>query len=159
MSNRASGGVLAASLITAAIVGFGGGAMLASSSDDDSAQAAPPVTSTEPADAGPATSAEPSETSAPATGLALTAAQSAVASGERIDLTGSITPAEPGISLQIQRSVDGSDWEDFPVTAATNDAGTFSTYVQSSRKGENRFRVIRSDNPEVASEPVAVTIS
>ncbi|MGH8827247.1 MAG: hypothetical protein ACRDVZ_06515, partial [Jiangellaceae bacterium] len=133
--------------------------MLASSSGDDEAQATPPVTSTEPAGAGPEASTEPSETSAPATGLALTAAQPAVASGERIDLTGSITPAEPGVTLQIQRSVDGSDWEDFPVTADTNDAGTFSTYVQSSRKGENRFRVVRSDNVDVASEPVTVTIS
>lgn len=159
MPNRTTSGVLAAFLISAAIVGFGGGALLASSSDDDGEAASPPAaTSTEPADASPDASAQPSET-APASGLSLTAAQTSVAEGERIDLTGSITPAEAGITLQVQRSIDGRDWEDFPVTAETNDAGTFSTYVQSSRKGENRFRVVRADNRDVASEPVTVTIS
>ena len=58
--------------------------------------------------------------------------------GERINLTGDY-PSGNGALLQVQRLEGG--WTDFPVTMSV-DGGRFSTYIQTSRTGDARFRVI-----------------
>ncbi len=164
MSRGASGGALAAFLIIGAILGFAGGAYFGSQSGANANElnsattpvgevpgAAPPSDGSAPSDA----ASEPAGDGA----ITLAAGKSAVAAGERIDLTGSIDPAEEGVQLQVQRSLDGGDWEDFPVSPMTTKAdGTFSTWVQTSQAGDNSFRVVRVDDSSAASEPVVVTI-
>ena len=44
----------------------------------------------------------------------------------------------------MQRFTGGS-WQDFPVTVSVSDE-TFSTYVQTSQAGVNRFRVVDTDS-------------
>jgi hypothetical protein len=61
----------------------------------------------------------------------------AVAPGERINLTG-VYPAGEGATLQVQRFENG--WTDFPVSVSVS-GGIFNTYVMTSRTGETRFRV------------------
>ena len=51
--------------------------------------------------------------------------------------------------LRVQRFTGG--WQDFPVTASVSDS-TFSTYVQSSQTGVNRFRVIDTDTGKTSNE-------
>lgn len=169
MSSRASGGALAASLITAAIVGFGGGAYFGSQSGGDTPSDTETTTgdSTTPVGETPAGETPPAtETEAPAGDgtPTLAAGQTAVAANERIDLTGTIDPPAEGVVLNIQRSVDGGDWEDFPepgapLTTTTNADGAFSTYVTTGRSGTNAFRVVRADDDSVVSNEVQVTVS
>jgi hypothetical protein len=168
MSSRASGGALAASLITAAIVGFGGGAYFGSQSGGDTPTASETTTgdSTTPVGETPADGETPPATETPAGDgtPTLTAAQTSVAANERIDLTGTIDPPAEGVVLNIQRSVDGGDWEDFPepgapLTTTTNADGAFSTYVTTGRSGTNAFRVVRADDDSVVSNEVQVTVS
>jgi hypothetical protein len=141
--------------VAAAALGFGGGAFAGNSSSD--AGNAPTTATT--------TSATPSESATPASTITLTAAQSSAAASERIDMSGQLQPPVAGVELTVQRSLNGSDWETFPdsddpVTVTTNDNGEFSTYVQTSRSGENRFRVVGQVGDEpVESEPVVVTVS
>ena len=59
---------------------------------------------------------------------------------ERIDLTGTFPDLPEGVTLQVERK-EGGTWAVFPVTATTRAGGTFSTYVQTGRVGENKFRV------------------
>jgi hypothetical protein len=73
---------------------------------------------------------------------------------EQIDLTGTY-PTGEGAILQVQRFEDGA-WEDFPVTMSVSNQ-TFSTYVQTSRPGENKFRVIDTDK-DLFSNEVIVTV-
>lgn len=165
VSSRASGGTLAAFLFLAAIVGFAGGAYLGTQSSGE-ASGAPNASPTSPPDA--ATSGTENdgntdeEEASPDSGLTLTTDQSAISAGERIDYSGTIEPAEEGVELQMQRSIDGGDWtpfpEDDPITPETNADGGFSGYLQTGRTGENSFRVVRLDDESVMSEPVTVTI-
>ena len=103
-------------------------------------------------------SAEPGEeeTSEEATRkqISLSAGQTAVAPMEQIDLTG-VYPGGEGAILQVQRFTSGS-WQDFPVTVSVSDE-TFSTYVQTSQAGVNRFRVVDTDT-DLESNEVKVTI-
>lgn len=85
--------------------------------------------------------------------ISLSAGQTSVSAMGQIDLTGTFTGGE-GAVLQVQRFTGG--WQDFPVTASVSDS-TFSTYVQSSQSGVNRFRVIDTDSGKVSNE-VRVTI-
>lgn len=100
---------------------------------------------------------EPEETEtseAPEEGeITLTVGQSAVGVMERIDLTG-VYPGGEGAVLQVQKFSGG--WQDFPVTAVVS-GGSFSTYVQTSFQGVNRFRVIDNDTG-VASNEIKVTV-
>lgn len=91
---------------------------------------------------------------ASATGIVLSAGQSAVAPMQQIDLTGTFTGGE-GAVLQVQR-FEGDDWSDFPVTASVT-GGTFTTYIQTSQTGENRFRMADTDTGATSNE-VTVTI-
>ncbi len=73
---------------------------------------------------------------------------------EQVDLTG-IYPGGEGAVLQVQRFTSGS-WSDFPVTVSVSDE-TFSTYVQTSQSGKNRFRVVDTDSGRTSNE-VTVTV-
>jgi hypothetical protein len=73
---------------------------------------------------------------------------------EQIDLSG-VYPGGEGAILQVQRFVAGG-WQDFPVTASVSNE-TFSTYVQTSQTGVNRFRVVDTDT-RLESNEVKVTI-
>jgi hypothetical protein len=95
-----------------------------------------------------------SETAKPETKISLSAGQTAVGPMEQIDLTG-VYPGGEGAILQVQR-LEGGKWEDFPVTASVSNE-TFSTYIQTSQPGPNRFRVIDTDTRKTSNE-VRVTI-
>ena len=70
--------------------------------------------------------------------ITLRVEQTAVRAGERINLSGDYRRGN-GAVLQVQRLEGG--WSDFPVTMSV-DGGRFSTYIQTSRTGDARFRVI-----------------
>ena len=73
---------------------------------------------------------------------------------EQIDLTG-VYPGGEGAILQVQRFTNGK-WTDFPVTVSVSDE-TFTTYVQTSQPGANKFRVVDSDTDLISNE-VRVTV-
>lgn len=171
MSSRASGGALAASLITAAIVGFAGGAYFGTqaegaSADDPGAQGTTPGTSTgggtEPGETPSA--GETTEGTDPAGGVTLAVQQTAVGPNERIDLSGTVEPAAADLVLRLQRRVDDGEWEDFPesgadqLTATTRDDGTFGTWVTTGQSGQNAFRFVLADDDQVVSNEVEVTV-
>jgi hypothetical protein len=90
----------------------------------------------------------------PANPIRLAAAPRSVGSFERINLTGTY-PGGNGAILQVQRKEDGR-WVEFSVTAGVN-GESFATYVQTSRVGENRFRMLDTDSKKV-SNAVTVTV-
>ena len=94
-------------------------------------------------------SAEPSrkpgksKTKEPRTQISLSAGQTAVGAMEQIDLTG-VYPRGEGAILRVER-FDAGKWDDFAqITVLVSDE-TFSTYVQTSQPGVNRFRVVDTD--------------
>jgi hypothetical protein len=94
-------------------------------------------------------SAEPSKkpgktkTKEPRTPITLSAGQTAVGAMEQIDLTG-VYPRGEGAILRVER-FDAGKWDDFAqITVLVSDE-TFSTYVQTSQPGVNRFRVVDTD--------------
>lgn len=102
--------------------------------------------------AGPGTGAPESET--PAQEISLSATQLSVSPMQQVDLTGTY-PTGEGAILQVQRFEDGA-WQDFPVTMSVS-GSTFATYVQTSRVGPNRFRVIDTDTAKTSNE-ITVTV-
>ena len=99
----------------------------------------------------PSPSAEPS----PRTDrIKLFVAPQAVGPGERINFNGVYVDGE-GVALQVQRK-EGDTWTDFPVTATVR-GGTFSTWIQTTRTGEAKFRVF-DGTANRASNAVTVTI-
>ena len=86
--------------------------------------------------------------------LTLSASVTSASPMQQIDLTG-IYPSGEGAILQVQRFADGG-WQDFPVTVSVSNQ-TFTTYVQTSQGGVNRFRVVDTDT-HLASNEVRVTI-
>jgi hypothetical protein len=81
--------------------------------------------------------------------ISLSASQTEVSAMEQIDLTG-VYPGGEGAVLQVERFTDGS-WTEFPVTVSVSDE-TFSTYVQTSQRGINRFRVVDTDTGLMSNE-------
>ncbi|NED96166.1 hypothetical protein G1H11_12685 [Phytoactinopolyspora alkaliphila] len=170
MSSRASGGTLAAFLIFAAIIGFAGGAYLGTQSGDAEPNSAPTLSGDADADGDAAADGntdepegdeeEPNEDDEPAGDGSLTfsLSQSSAAAGSRIDYSGRLGSGEEGVTLQIQRSIDGGEWEDFPVSRDTGANGEFSGYLETGRSGSNSFRVVRADDSSVVSEPATVEI-
>lgn len=148
-------------LVAVKATGIGDGAA-AGANDDSSASATfylprPTDTSTtgipapeETADPG----TEAPESAKPAEEIALSANQLSVSPMQQIDLTGTY-PTGEGAILQVQRFEDGA-WLDFPVTMSVS-GSTFATYVQTSRVGPNRFRVIDTDTEKVSNE-IIVTV-
>ncbi len=151
----------AGALAATRVLGFGEDAVTAESTAKESMYLPKPEKTTPSTPSAPATqtsSAPPSDTSSPSeqTGISLTAGQTAVAPMARIDLTGSY-PGGDGAVLQVQRATGAADdWVDFPVTVTVN-GGQFSTYVQTGKTGENRFRVVDTDTDQMSNE-VSVTV-
>ena len=150
-----------AALVGSKVLGLDGDA--AASSDDSATSSAslylpePTITSESVV---PETSASPTaepldpSSSTTSSEISLTAAQQSVSAMQQIDLTGTYATGE-GAILQVQRFEDGA-WEDFPVTMSVSNQA-FSTYVQTSRPGENKFRVIDTDK-DLFSNEVIVTV-
>lgn len=95
------------------------------------------------------------ESAKPEFAISLTSDADEVGSMDRIYLRGTY-PGGDGAILQVEQW-EGGAWGDFPVTASVS-GGTFTTYVQTSQLGKNRFRVVDTDSGE-ASNPIRVTIS
>ena len=157
MSTRASRGAAAAILVAAAVVGFGSGVIAGNAVGSEDPAAGGSSTS-------PSASQSPSNTPEPAAAISMSAAKAAFAANEKIDLTGVLEPAAGGVELKVERSLNGSDWDSFPdpedqVRATTKNDGTFSTFVQTGREGENQFRVVGLVGEDfIESEPVVVTV-
>lgn len=100
-------------------------------------------------------SESPSASPSPARKLTLSAAQSQVAPGQRIDLSGQYA-GQDGTVLQVQRR-EGGTWTAFSDVTARVVGGSFTTYVTTSRGGEQRFRVF-DDAAAQSSNPVVVTV-
>jgi hypothetical protein len=81
--------------------------------------------------------------------ISLSAGQTEVGPMEPIDLTG-VYPGGEGAILQVQQFTGGK-WDDFPVTTPVSNE-TFTTYIQASAVGLNRFRVIDTDSGEKSNE-------
>ena len=107
-----------------------------------------------PEDTGEPSPGAETSSEAPAAGISLSATQQSVSPMQQIDLTGTY-PGGEGAILQVQRFESG-EWSDFPVTMSVS-GGTFATYVQTSRVGPNRFRVVDTDS-DVTSNEVTVTV-
>lgn len=102
----------------------------------------------------PTTEPSPTPTKKPRKQISLSAGETNVAPMQQIDLTG-VYPGGEGEILQVQRFTNGA-WQDFPVTVSVSNE-TFSTYVQTSQGGVNRFRVVDTDTG-LQSNEVRVTI-
>lgn len=115
-----------------------------------------PLITLEPDPEGSVSSLPTEETSEaePETKISLSSDQTAVGSMERVYLTGTY-PGGEGAILQVQQW-EGGSWGDFPVTASVSNE-TFTTYIQTSQPGKNRFRVVDTDTGEASNE-VRVTI-
>ncbi|MEO7350456.1 MAG: hypothetical protein ABIR34_01345 [Marmoricola sp.] len=103
-------------------------------------------------------SAEPSESASPDSGkkgkIDLKISPVKVRAMERVNLTGTYKGAD-NVGLQVQRFEDGK-WSDFGVDATVR-VGTYATYVQTGRSGEQRFRMYDPQARE-GSNVVLVTI-
>lgn len=75
---------------------------------------------------------------------------------DRIDLTGRFPGLSAGAALQIERRQDG-EWVVFPVPLSAQPDGSFATYVQTGRVGENVFRVTDTTSGR-STPPVTVQI-
>lgn len=92
---------------------------------------------------------EPTEEESEKHEISLSAGQNEVGPMEPIDLTG-VYPGGEGAILQVQQFKDGR-WDDFPVTTPVSDE-TFTTYIQASAVGLNRFRVIDTNSGMTSNE-------
>lgn len=86
---------------------------------------------------------------APETSIELFAAEDAVSPMEPINLSGRYLGGS-GAILQVQQ-LQGGAWADFPVTVSVN-GDEFSTFIQASAVGTNRFRLVDSGTGEVSNE-------
>jgi hypothetical protein len=148
MASRASRPAVAAVLVTAAAFGFAGGAVVG---QGVGALADPEVAATgEPT---------PTEEATPEAGISLKAEPASASANQDVRLEGNLAPAVGGVALQVERSLDGGDWQEFPVTTTSREDGTFGVTVRTSRSGENRFRVVGTvDGAPTASNEVPVSI-
>lgn len=96
----------------------------------------------------------PSATEAAKGDIALSVSPQSVGPMQRINLTGTYRGAD-NARLEVQRQENGT-WGNFGVDAGVA-AGTFQTYVQSGRVGENLFRLY-DPAARKASNVVTVTI-
>jgi hypothetical protein len=74
---------------------------------------------------------------------------------ERINITGT-WHGHDNVALQVQRKENGI-WTDFAGVQAPVQVGTFTTYVLTSRAGDNKFRVVDPASGK-ASNAVTVTV-
>ncbi len=156
-------------LLVAAVVGFLGGALLALTSSDreaspvaSSGETTPPggavaTPAGTPGPSAPTTSPAPPSTDA---AISLSADRASADTEELIRLEGVLRPAAGEVALQVQQSVDGIGFVDFPVTATTRTDGSFGVWVRTGRVGLNEFRMVTEvDGGQVISNAVAVEVS
>ncbi|GAB2865563.1 hypothetical protein [Nocardioides pacificus] len=108
----------------------------------------------EESESGGEPSDEPSKSEAPKKEITLQSGQTSVGPMSQIDLSG-VYPKGEGAILKVQR-FEETGWSDFGVTASVS-GGIFSTYVETGRVGENRFRMVDTDT-DLASNEVRVTV-
>lgn len=131
-----------------------------SSQDSASPSALPTVALTSPAASNDASDPAQTQTASPSsepTGkkpISLSASPAFVKPMERINITGSWR-AHDNVTLQVQRKENGA-WTDFADVHAQVQVGTFTTYVMTSRAGDNKFRV---RDPATGKVSNAVTIT
>lgn len=100
----------------------------------------------------------------PEPGLNLDADPRSVSPAQRITLSGSIEPEVAGVELRVERRLGDGDWVSFPddasqIATQTRDGGAFSTWVQTSRQGENDWRLVGTvDGEQIESNVVTVTV-
>ncbi len=87
--------------------------------------------------------------------IQLSASPASVHAMQRVNLTGT-WPGHDKVALQVQSKQTGA-WTDFAGVQAQVSGGTFTTYVQTGRAGENRFRV-RDPASGAVSKAVTVTV-
>jgi hypothetical protein len=143
-----------AALAATRVLGLGGGGDSSGASDQQSLYLPRPSKTPQPSgplitlapDPGGSGSSQPTEQptkeQTPDKAITLSAGQTEVGPMGQIDLTG-VYPQGEGAILQVQRLQAGA-WVDFPVTASVSNE-TFSTYVQTSQLGMNKFRVVDTD--------------
>jgi len=155
-------------LLATQVLGLGGGSHDGSNTSRQSLYLPPPAKTQAPS--GPLITLQPGETPTASTSkapadkptkkkppkkqISLSASETSVAPMQQIDLTG-VYPGGEGAILQVQRFTGGG-WQDFPVTVSVSNE-TFSTYVQTSQGGVNRFRVVDTDSG-LKSQEVRVTV-
>ncbi|WP_148612125.1 hypothetical protein [Nocardioides rubriscoriae] len=122
---------------------------------ETSTEPVPYITLSDVPEPAPPTSTFSDKPAEPETKITLVSGQTAVGAMEPIDLSGTYVGGD-GAVLRVQQFQSGA-WADFPVTVPVN-GGSFSTYVQASALGENRFRVLDTDTGEASNE-IRVTIS
>jgi hypothetical protein len=156
MTSRAFGGLAVVVVVVAAAVGVVIGAATApDGSDPDGAPvtSAPVIT--------PGTTSPPPQASAVT--IELSAPESAAANN-RFELTGVVTGGTGGEQLQVQRQLDGGDWEAFPedepIVTQPEEDGTFAIGIETARVGANGFRIATpgADGQLVLSNEVTIQI-
>jgi hypothetical protein len=156
-AKRASAGAAVAILIVTAILGFGGGALFgnASGGEDPQTPAAAGTEGTGDTAESPEEGTDGEETEPPGDGsLSLESSfdgGTAVAGedGDDIEFTISTNPPEDGLTVELERSLDGgTTWEPFGTDGQVytlESDGTKTTSVWSGREGENHLRVVEKD--------------
>lgn len=155
----------------AGILGFVGGAITGASSGgtDGAAEAA---TTTQPGETPSDDTANNADGESPEASpdggdgdytVTLIAEPTTVPELERIDLQGNLEPPVEGVTLTVERRLEGGDWQPFggddPVEAETREDGSFSTWVQTGRSGPNEFRLVGEvDGQRVESQTSTVTV-
>jgi hypothetical protein len=155
-----SAATIVAIMAAAALIGFLAGALLAlagprTTDAADVTTPSPATTST------PTPTPTAGQTTAPVDAeIALTADRAAADTDELIRLEGVLRPGTGGVALQVQQSVDGIGFVDFPVSATTRADGSFGVWVRTGRVGSNEFRMVASlQGQQVVSNAVTVQVS
>jgi hypothetical protein len=143
-------------LLTAALVGFLAGALLATTTVPTTT--GPTPSASPPSTRAPGPSPTPVETPTALPAITLSADREQADTRELIRLEGSLTPALAGVRLQVQQSVDGSEFSDFPVTATTRGDGTYGVWVRTGREGRNQFRTVTTLDGQTAASPAVVVV-
>lgn len=152
-------------LAAAAVIGFLVGALAAVTQTGGGATPAAPTdtaapTSTSSPSLSPAPTTTPAPTNDVEAEISLTADRAQAATDELIRLEGVLRPPGGDVTLQVQQSVDGIGFVDFPVTATTRSDGSFGVWVRTGRVGRNEFRVVTEiDGTQVVSNAVGVQVS
>ena len=99
---------------------------------------------------------QPESSKSPKKQISLQVGENTVQPMQNIDLTG-VYPGGEGAILRVQR-LESGQWTDFYSVTASVSNQTFSTYVQTSASGLNKFRVVDTDTG-LTSNVVRVTVS
>jgi hypothetical protein len=141
-------------LVGTKVLGLDGGASSSQAAAEHSMYLPKPSKTQTPSSGSSQPAEKPTRKKTPKTQISLSAGETSVGPMQQIDLTG-VYPGGEGAILQVQRFTSGA-WTDFPVTASVSNQ-TFSTYVQTSQAGVNRFRVVDTDT-KLESNEVKVTV-